>query len=299
MQARADFNYPFLTLKERDNETGLDYFISRYHSPLQGRFTGVDPSLESAEPGVPQSWNRYLYVLNNPLILVDPDGKNWFYVTRDGKHYWEWYKGDKWTDPATNKNYTSSWTHLAVIEIDPDKKNSDGAKQGTLTIYGQNWNDKVVLNDKGATSEDVFIGGTQGSKDIRAGEYFINLNVVAEKKDAKAGGPGGLHAFYGFQFIPQELNGTDPTRSWGHKRAYLSMAGWQGDQPAFTGDMNSPWYLHGHGRSWPQGQGVDLTDGCVGTKSEVALGWMEKVIRGQTQGVNKVIPVTVRSPANQ
>jgi RHS repeat-associated protein len=36
-------NYPFLTTKERDNETGLDYFLARYYSSTQGRFTGVDP----------------------------------------------------------------------------------------------------------------------------------------------------------------------------------------------------------------------------------------------------------------
>ncbi len=31
-------NYPFLTSKERDNETGLDYFLARYYSSGQGRF---------------------------------------------------------------------------------------------------------------------------------------------------------------------------------------------------------------------------------------------------------------------
>src|SRR5712692_6897377 len=31
------------TLKERDNETGLDYSVNRYYSSTQGRFTSVDP----------------------------------------------------------------------------------------------------------------------------------------------------------------------------------------------------------------------------------------------------------------
>jgi RHS repeat-associated protein len=42
-QARAGSNYPFLTQKERDVETGLDYFDARYYGSTQGRFTGVDP----------------------------------------------------------------------------------------------------------------------------------------------------------------------------------------------------------------------------------------------------------------
>jgi RHS repeat-associated protein len=64
----------FLTQKERDNESGLDYFGARCYSNAHGRFTGTDPLLNSGRPGAPQSWNRYGYVLNNPLILIDPDG---------------------------------------------------------------------------------------------------------------------------------------------------------------------------------------------------------------------------------
>ena len=33
------------TSKERDVETGLDYFGARYFSSTKGRFTGVDPAV--------------------------------------------------------------------------------------------------------------------------------------------------------------------------------------------------------------------------------------------------------------
>lgn len=62
------------TLKERDIETGLDYFQARYFASEQGRFSSTDPLLGSGRPNLPQSWNQYSYVLNNPLRLVDPDG---------------------------------------------------------------------------------------------------------------------------------------------------------------------------------------------------------------------------------
>jgi RHS repeat-associated protein len=60
------------TQKERDNETGLDYFGARYYASTQGRFTGADSI--AGNPYSPQSLNLYTYVLNNPLALIDPDG---------------------------------------------------------------------------------------------------------------------------------------------------------------------------------------------------------------------------------
>jgi RHS repeat-associated protein len=62
------------TGKERDQETGMDYFGARYLSSAQGRFTTPDPLMASAKASDPQTWNRYSYAINNPLRHVDPDG---------------------------------------------------------------------------------------------------------------------------------------------------------------------------------------------------------------------------------
>lgn len=59
---------------ERDVESGLDYAQARYHASQQGRFTSVDPLGASAEILDPQTFNRYSYVLNDPVNLTDPDG---------------------------------------------------------------------------------------------------------------------------------------------------------------------------------------------------------------------------------
>jgi RHS repeat-associated protein len=47
--------YPFLTQKERDIETGLDYFGARYYASTQGRFTSVDDFWKDSQVGDPQS----------------------------------------------------------------------------------------------------------------------------------------------------------------------------------------------------------------------------------------------------
>jgi RHS repeat-associated protein len=72
--ANARTNYPFLTLKERDIETGLDYFLARNYSNVQGRFTSVDPENAGAYAGNPQTWNGYGYAINQPMLYTDPDG---------------------------------------------------------------------------------------------------------------------------------------------------------------------------------------------------------------------------------
>ena len=73
------------TGKERDTESGLDYFGARYFGGAGGRFTSVDPENAGADPADPQSWNGYSYVLNMPLNLVDPTGEQW--VPAEGGTY--------------------------------------------------------------------------------------------------------------------------------------------------------------------------------------------------------------------
>jgi RHS repeat-associated protein len=67
------------TGKERDAETGLDYFGARYYRANTGRFTTVDPVYNwNANLLDPQRWNRYAYGRNNPLRYVDPNGEDVF-----------------------------------------------------------------------------------------------------------------------------------------------------------------------------------------------------------------------------
>jgi RHS repeat-associated protein len=66
------------TGKERDRESGSDYFLARYYSGAQGRFLSSDRKTFPRDFGDPQSWNKYAYARNNPLRYVDPDGKDFW-----------------------------------------------------------------------------------------------------------------------------------------------------------------------------------------------------------------------------
>ena len=74
-----DSNHYKFTGKERDSESGLDYFGARYYSNGLGRFITPDWGASAvdvpyAEFGDPQSLNLYSYVRNVPTVKSDPDG---------------------------------------------------------------------------------------------------------------------------------------------------------------------------------------------------------------------------------
>ncbi len=80
------------TQKERDSETGLDYFLARYYSSAQGRFTSPDSF--SGNRYDPQTLNRYAYVSNNPVRFIDTTGhsiEGWLHKTENKKK-------SKWQD---------------------------------------------------------------------------------------------------------------------------------------------------------------------------------------------------------
>src|SRR5487761_257220 len=65
-------NYKF-TGYEYDSETGLYYAFARYYNPRLGRFMSSDPL--GGDIPAPQSQNRYAYVTNDPVNLVDRMGQ--------------------------------------------------------------------------------------------------------------------------------------------------------------------------------------------------------------------------------
>jgi RHS repeat-associated protein len=80
LQAPTEHHF---TGKERDAESGNDYFGARYYASSMGRFMSPDWSAKQepvpyAKLDNPQSLNLYAYVLNNPLDKTDPDGHDFW-----------------------------------------------------------------------------------------------------------------------------------------------------------------------------------------------------------------------------
>jgi RHS repeat-associated protein len=68
-QTVTDRNY---TGHAHNDDLGLIYMNARYYLPSIGRFLSADTLVP--DPSNPQQYNRYTYVLNNPLRFTDPTG---------------------------------------------------------------------------------------------------------------------------------------------------------------------------------------------------------------------------------
>jgi RHS repeat-associated protein len=92
---------------ERDGETGLDYAQARMYANVQGRFTSVDPMLGSGVTGVPQSWNRYVYVQDNPLRLIDSSGEFPIEIHVRSFAPFDWFGARTWRGDGNDRPFST------------------------------------------------------------------------------------------------------------------------------------------------------------------------------------------------
>ncbi|WNI29958.1 RHS repeat-associated core domain-containing protein [Streptomyces sp. ITFR-6] len=82
-----------------NDPTGLTHLGAREYDPTLGRFLGVDPIIDTADPA---QMNAYSYAHNSPLTKSDPDG-----LRPDGPAGGASYNDDRWAaDRGMNAGYT-------------------------------------------------------------------------------------------------------------------------------------------------------------------------------------------------
>ncbi|MBO4689955.1 MAG: RHS repeat-associated core domain-containing protein, partial [Paludibacteraceae bacterium] len=137
-QSGYDERYKF-TGKERDGETGYDYFGARYFWSALGIFISSDP-LSYKHPEL----SSYAYCANNPIKYVDPDGRDpvkaapdaimgtpKYYPYRE-KQYQTFHK------TTTPQAYYMSYGYKYATKFNNNSKN--------FSPKGQQWVQEVMLN---------------------------------------------------------------------------------------------------------------------------------------------------------
>jgi hypothetical protein len=153
----------------------LDFAEARYFDSGVGRFSSPDSFLNDSYTQDPSSWNRYVYVRNNPLKYVDPSGEEiWIWTSQertitnpDGTTktvrttLWLQYKGDKLYDEQ-GKEYSGNndYANKVLNQLNQLKKDD---------IYVK-W--KIQELEKSANKHTItmttpqFQGGFNGTKAV-------------------------------------------------------------------------------------------------------------------------------------
>jgi RHS repeat-associated protein len=156
------------TGKERDTESGNDYFGARYYASSMGRFISPDWAAKAmpvpyAIFGNPQSLNLYSYMRNNPLGGVDANGHcDWC------QKFGNWARGDGF---VTNMNLKSSVTTTETYNLPGSPSSTSNApttgtaSPGTRIVMGAEAVANTVVGiPKVASGAAALVVGTLGSE---------------------------------------------------------------------------------------------------------------------------------------
>jgi RHS repeat-associated protein len=191
------------TGKERDAESGNDYFGARYYSSSMGRYMSPDWSknptgVPYADLHNPQTLNLYSYVQNNPLSSFDDDGhatievkynplalgsNHSFIVITDRDGTQTVFRagpsvsaGTGWITPATGGSASQSSTPTSSQS---DSSNSSSPGAGTTANgnpYGQLVSQQESPTDPNGDNMSTISGAvTVLSNDLPASSYINGL----------------------------------------------------------------------------------------------------------------------------
>jgi RHS repeat-associated protein len=148
------------------DDFGLIHMNGRIYDPEIGRFLSCDPYVQV--PEFSQNFNRYTYVLNNPLTLTDPSGHNWVGIMFGGI-YVDVAKNNPRIAEIGNLIITIAITHTAGPTI-------GGAIGGALNAY-----------TSGGTTGDVIRGAAVG-----AAQGYISGNFLHGLGEAASAARSGI-----------------------------------------------------------------------------------------------------------
>ena len=168
------------TGKERDKETTYDYFGARYYDARISNWTSPDPLFEKH-----LQWTPYNYVLRNPLILIDPDGKQ-VVVVFGGAGL---LNAGKEIDPENYSPTSSTGAEILLFDIKSYYENSQIPTSKIKGYYSSTgiFGDKNEINDAfnfiieqlSSSDEQLFLYGySQGGENIIQLSEILNDNGI-------------------------------------------------------------------------------------------------------------------------
>ena len=152
----SSLSYTF-SAKERDSETGLSYFGSRYYSSDLSIWLSVDPMSDKYA-----SLSSYTYCADNPVKLVDPNGEEVYIIGDDVEAVLKQLQNQTSLKLSISKDGKLDYEGTANSQIDDLIKNAIDDKNITvnmITSKDKNFGRGIVINNGGGYGGNYYEDG--------------------------------------------------------------------------------------------------------------------------------------------
>jgi RHS repeat-associated protein len=136
--------------------TGLYYYNARYYDATIGRF--ISPDTVIPNPANPQCFNRYSYVLNNPLKYTDPSGLSGIgHTTREDETYIIDEQNGKYRMIETDQTVTAWYSSMAELQAAWNEyiKQRGGSNSWVVWVPGRTY--EIPVSDKTLYDKPIII----------------------------------------------------------------------------------------------------------------------------------------------
>ena len=172
-----------------DRQTGLVYMQARFYDPDIGRFLSVDPVGFTTDNVM--SFNRYLYVNNNPYEYIDPDGEFLKAITTAVKVGYKAIKARKNPIKAIGEELVGAVDDAMTI-FDGQWTVADLAATADLLI-GTDLNNRATRTTR-STSIDTIDGGARSA--TQPNRIYSSRELQRRAENPRANGtPNPNHNF--------------------------------------------------------------------------------------------------------
>ncbi|MEP7304386.1 MAG: SpvB/TcaC N-terminal domain-containing protein [Acidobacteriota bacterium] len=213
------------TGKERDEESGLYYYGARYYAPWLARFTAADPK------GIDDGLNAFAYVRNNPIRLIDPDGRESMTFARSLEVLHANIKSIR-TNDDKRLMYTSAYGNaaLSILKVS-EEKGVPPAK--ALILLAQTLGEQATtiwikekFKDTGYRMFNMQVHDNETAEHARTGKDWGLTGVSSTRLDSseatdRSGGAVANSPFFKFD-TPDRSVGHFLDRLSGDKKYYLA-----------------------------------------------------------------------------
>ncbi|MDR2206161.1 MAG: hypothetical protein LBE36_08415 [Flavobacteriaceae bacterium] len=274
--------------KELDESTGLYYYGARYYDPRTSIWLSVDPLAEKY-PNV----GAYVYTMNNPVMLIDPDGMDWV----------ESKNGDiTWRKNVTSENYKKKGvlkegeiyrgTSYERIRDWNNVTLSNGTKVNNMVLEQYGTNKKMTYDE--FSSASISIDGAMREGNNKLGDVTIKITatfasgakrVMDKSYEGVAGGFGNGAPENGDYTVNNYFD-RSPT-GWYHEGMNKDGVGYSFHLNPLFSTGRTDLRLHPDGRS-------EGTEGCIGLSGSATdlkgfrdnLNWVLKYQKAVPTNIN-------------